>query len=152
MTPFDHYFHTIMTQGEYEAHQDHSATVEAHHLLLAIAGYEGTTAHRLLAEVGLDRGGVRAALDREFEHSLNAVGISAAAYHLPPAGGAPKSPGMGASAKLALERAFTTVRKKDLDSAHLLAGILRAQVGTVPRALALAGVDREALLNRAQAL
>ncbi|MFI9550327.1 Clp protease N-terminal domain-containing protein [Nonomuraea endophytica] len=149
MTPFDHYFHTIMTRGEHEAHRDHSATIEAHHLLLAIADHEGATAGRLLAEVGLDRSGVRAALDREFEHSLTAAGI-AATHRLPPAGRRPKSPGIGASAKRALERAFTSVRKKDIDSAHLFAGILRARVGTVPRALALAGVDREALLTRTQ--
>ncbi|MBB5081628.1 Clp protease N-terminal domain-containing protein [Nonomuraea endophytica] len=138
-----------MTQGEHEARQDHSATIEAHHLLLAIADHQGATAGRLLSEVGLDRSGVRAALDREFEHSLTAAGVSAA-FHLPPAGRRPKPPGIGASAKLALERAFTAVRKKDVDSAHLLAGILRARVGTVPRALALAGVDREALLTRTQ--
>ncbi|MFI6291085.1 Clp protease N-terminal domain-containing protein [Nonomuraea sp. NPDC050790] len=150
MTPFENYFHAIMRQGEHEARQDHSATLEAHHLLLAIAAHEGTPAHRLLAEVGLDRRGVREALDREFEHSLNAVGISAADYHLPPSAGSPKSPALGASAKLALERGFTAVRTKDLDSTSVLAGILRAQAGTVPRALALAGVDREALLSRLQ--
>ena len=53
--------------------------------------------------------------------------------------------------KLALERGFASVtRKKDLRPAHLLLGILRAEVGTVPRALALAGVDQAALTARVQ--
>ncbi|GAA2810174.1 hypothetical protein GCM10020219_097610 [Nonomuraea dietziae] len=41
-------------------------------------------------------------------------------------------------------------RKKDLRPAHVLLGILQAEVGTVPRALALAGVDRTDLLTRVQ--
>jgi D-alanyl-D-alanine carboxypeptidase len=56
---------------------------------------------------------------------------------------------MGASARLALERSFSSVvRKKELRPAHLLLGILQAQVGTVPRALALAGVDQAELVDR----
>jgi D-alanyl-D-alanine carboxypeptidase len=42
----------------------------------------------------------------------------------------------------------TVSRKEDLRPAHLLLGVLQAQVGTVPRALALAGVDRSDLLAR----
>jgi Clp amino terminal domain, pathogenicity island component len=41
-------------------------------------------------------------------------------------------------------------RKKDLQPAHLLLGILQAEVGTVPRALALAGIDRTDLADRAR--
>jgi hypothetical protein len=41
-------------------------------------------------------------------------------------------------------------RKKDLQPAHLLLGILQAEAGTVPRALALAGVDRAGLAERAR--
>ncbi|MFI6505476.1 Clp protease N-terminal domain-containing protein [Nonomuraea typhae] len=148
MTPFEKYLHIIITQGGYEAEKDRSTTVEAHHLLLAMADYEDGTAHRLLAEAGLSRQAVREALDREFEHSLNAVGISAAAYNLPRPSGTPKASGMGASGKLVLERTMASARKKDLDSAHVLLAVLQAQAGTVPRALALAGVDREALLAR----
>jgi D-alanyl-D-alanine carboxypeptidase len=57
---------------------------------------------------------------------------------------------MGASAKLVMERAFTTTRKKDLRPGHVLLAVLRAEVGTVPRALALAGVDRAGLVTRTQ--
>ena len=38
-----------------------------------------------------------------------------------------------------------------LEAAHLLVGVLDARVGTVPRALALAGVDRDGLTGRAEA-
>ena len=72
-----------------------------------------------------------------------------------PAAGVPRraatgdSTHMGASAKLVLGRGFRTVRRKrDLRPAHVLAGILEAEVGTVPRALALAGVDRTELMTR----
>jgi hypothetical protein len=36
-----------------------------------------------------------------------------------------------------------------LRSADLLAGILDAELGTVPRALAIAGIDRAAIASRA---
>jgi non-ribosomal peptide synthetase component F len=56
---------------------------------------------------------------------------------------------IGASAKLALERGVAVAaRKKDLQSAHLLLGILEAGAGTVPRALALAGIDQADLAAR----
>ncbi|MDH6709032.1 hypothetical protein P3T27_005778 [Kitasatospora sp. MAA19] len=55
---------------------------------------------------------------------------------------------MGASAGLALERSFATARTTDLRSAHVLLGIRQAQVGTVPRALALAGIDQAELADR----
>ena len=56
---------------------------------------------------------------------------------------------LGTSVRLALQRGVaSTACKKDLRPAHLLLGILRAQVGTVPRALALAGVDRAHLTAR----
>jgi len=47
-----------------------------------------------------------------------------------------------------LERSFSVARKKDLRPAHVLLGILLAQAGTVPRALALAGIDQEDLTAR----
>jgi D-alanyl-D-alanine carboxypeptidase len=37
-----------------------------------------------------------------------------------------------------------------LRSTDLLAGILEAELGTVPRALAIAGIDRAALATRAR--
>ena len=150
MSAIDEYINTIIDQGGHEAQQDGSTSVEAHHLLLAIAAERETGTHQVLASVGLDHQAIRDALDREFEHSLGAAGVSLATFDLPRPSRAAKRPSqMGASAKLALERGFASVsRKKDLRPAHLLLGIVRAQVGTVPRALVLAGVDQADLMAR----
>jgi Clp amino terminal domain, pathogenicity island component len=106
--------------------------------------------HTVLTSVGLDYRAIREALDREFELSLGAAGVSLAAFDLARPSQAPgREPQPGASAKLAFERGFASVaRKRDLQPAHLLLGILQAQVGTVPRALALAGVDQADLTAR----
>jgi len=164
MAAIDRYINTIIERARSEAHEDGSAAVEAHHLLLAIAAdgagdpaEDPTDAAaglgdpaEILAGAGLDRQAVREALDREFEHSLSAAGVSLAAFGLPRPRATGKPPTqLAASAKLALERGFASAgRKKDLRPAHLLLGILRAEVGTVPRALALAGVDRAELVAR----
>ncbi|GAA0404746.1 hypothetical protein Acor_23680 [Acrocarpospora corrugata] len=146
MTVFHKYVRTILEQGAVEAQRDGSAAIEAHHLLLAIASVEGTDAHRVLVSAGLDRAAIRAALDREFAHSLASAGVSAAAFGLPPASPGPKpAADMGASARLAFERGFKYGAPRSLRPAHVLLGILQAQFGTVPRALALAGVDRDGL-------
>ena len=143
MSAVDHQLQEILDRAADEARQDGATAIEAHHLLLALP-------HDVLSSVGLDHGAIRAALDREFEHSLGAVGVSLAVYDRPRATSDRDRPTqLGASAKLAMERGFSTVsRKKDLRPAHLLLGVLQAEVGTVPRALALAGVDRADLISR----
>lgn len=150
MNTFDTYLHTIIMSGTAEARWQGSATVEAQHLLLAIADQEGTVSQRILAGAGLaglDREAILAALEREFDHSLAAFGMTRPAFTVPPSG--TTSTTMGATGKLALERGFASVtRKKDLRPAHVLLGVLRAEVGTVPRALALSGVDRAELITR----
>ncbi|MEW9529172.1 Clp protease N-terminal domain-containing protein [Microbispora sp. NPDC049125] len=150
MAAIDEYITTIIDRGAYEAHADGSAAVEAHHLLLAIAAGPESPAHQVLASAGLDRDAIRDALDREFEHSLSAAGVSLAAFDLPrPSKAAERPSHLGASARLALERGFASIpRRRDLRPAHLLLGILEAQVGTVPRALTLAGADRAALVTQ----
>jgi D-alanyl-D-alanine carboxypeptidase len=149
MKAFDTYLHAVIMRAQHEAREDDSTTVEAGHLLLAVAAEPESTTRGLLESVGLDRSAIQGALEREFEHSLNTVGVSRATYDLPRPSRLPVHPGMGTSAKLALERGFASVsRKKDLRPAHLLLGILSAQAGTVPRALALAGIDRDDLTAR----
>jgi D-alanyl-D-alanine carboxypeptidase len=150
MAVIDEYLNMIIQEGGREAHHDGSAAIEAHHLLLAMAAKGDDATRRVLTTAGLGPQAVRAALDREFAHSLNAAGVSMDAFGLPrpsPTGTPPTR--LGASAKLALERGFSSVtRKKDLRPEHLLLGVLRAEAGTVPRALALAGVDRAGLITR----
>jgi ATP-dependent Clp protease ATP-binding subunit ClpA len=133
-----------------------SPTVEAEHLLLALAADRGRPAGRLLAEVGLDPDGLRAALDHETERSLAAVGVRLADFPLPDAPGAPRrTPKLATSAKTALERAVRVASAhgdRHVAGAHLLLGVMRAELGTVPRALDAAGVDRVALATRAERL
>jgi ATP-dependent Clp protease ATP-binding subunit ClpA len=152
MATFGNYMQKIINHGRDEAQKDGSAAVEAQHLLLAIAIEQEATTHQVLTSAGLNHPAIRDALDREFEHSLSAVGVSAAAFDLPMPTSAPERPQhLGASARLAIERGFTSVaRKKDLRPVNLLIGILQAEVGTVPRALALAGIERAGLAERAR--
>jgi len=141
------YVQSIVERAGQEAREDGSSATEAHHLLLAIAGEPETVTHQVLSSVGLDRRAIRDALDREFERSLGSVGV--ATFELPRASAEPGRPRLGSSAKLAIARGFGSVaRKGDLRPAHLLVGILQAPVGTVPRALDLAGIDREDLRVR----
>ncbi|ADD44329.1 Clp protease N-terminal domain-containing protein [Stackebrandtia nassauensis] len=141
MNAFDKYLHAVIMRAQIEASDEGSPSIEASHLLLAIAAEPDASAQRLLASLGLDRDAIRRALDREFEHSLSVVGVSRASYDLPRATRMPSRPSMGTSAKLALERLVKGYRKKDLRSGHVLLGVLMAEVGTVPRALRLAGID-----------
>ena len=118
-----------------------SPTIEAEHLLLALADREP-----VLASFGLDHDGVLAALEAERDRSLLAVGISAADFELPPA--PVTRPRFAASSKVALERAVRAAlarSDKRIAGGHILLGVLAAEAGTVPRALAQAGVDRDEL-------
>lgn len=151
MTTFDTYVRLIHERAADEARKDGSATVEAQHLLLAIAAEPEPSTRDILTSVGLDHAAIRAALDAEFEHSLSAAGVSPATAGLPRprSGSGPEHPKPGPSFKLAMQRGVASVaRKRDLRPVHLLLGILEAQVGTVPRALALAGIDQADLRAR----
>lgn len=146
----------VIHASQVEAQELGSATIEAEHLLLALAADEASPTGRLLAEIGLDHDGVRAALERETERSLAAVGVGIGEYVLPDTPTAPRrSPRFAASSKRALERAVRVAagrRDRHVGATHLLLGILHADVGTVPRALAAVDVDRVALLTRAERL
>jgi ATP-dependent Clp protease ATP-binding subunit ClpA len=134
--------------AEAEARELGSPTVEAEHLLLALTRQDPATAvGRALAEAGLDHDRVAAALDAERERSLMAVGISIGAFALPTPHPSSK-PRMAAGAKSALEHALriSLVRAdKRIDGGHILLALLRAEAGTVPRALHEAGVDKREL-------
>jgi ATP-dependent Clp protease ATP-binding subunit ClpA len=133
-----------------------SASIEAEHLLLALAGDEDTATGRLLADAGLDREGLLEALDRESERSLAAVGVDLRAFapREPPSRSRLR-PRLAASSKRALEQALrAAIARNDhrISSPHLLIGILRADIGTVPRALASVDVDRVELATRVEQL
>jgi ATP-dependent Clp protease ATP-binding subunit ClpA len=121
-----------------------SPTIEAEHLLLAVAR-SGTPAGAALAAHGLDFDGVAAPLERQPARSLAAVGVAAEAGPFSPWA---EPPHFATSAKLALERALRVAagrRDRRLVPGHVALGVLSANVGTVPRALQIAGVDRAAL-------
>jgi ATP-dependent Clp protease ATP-binding subunit ClpA len=150
MSVFSEYVRTTLEQAGREAQLDRATMIEAPHVLLAIAAQAELPAAQALSSVGLDRRALREALDRELEHSLNAAGVSRHTFDLPQPASAPTpATRLGASVKLALERGVAGIRKgRDLRPAHLLLGILLAEVGSVPRALRLAGIDRAELLVR----
>jgi len=142
MSSFDKYLAGLLAVAAEEARDEGSATTEAHHLLLAIAR-EGAP---VLAAARLDHAAVRAALDDEFARSLAAAGVRVD-DGIPRATPLPAgSPQLGATAKAALERGFSHARRKsDCRPGHVLLGVLLTPVGTVPRALELAGADRAGL-------
>ncbi|MFG1605284.1 Clp protease N-terminal domain-containing protein [Actinoplanes sp. NPDC049265] len=138
---FKTWFAGVMDRAVDEARHDRSATVEAQHLLLAVLPFPD------LPLPGLDHDAFRAALDREFEHSLSTVGVSATAFDVASASPDPdRKLHPGASVQLALDRAMRAAGRSAPRPGHLLIGILSAEAGTVPRALDQAGVDRAALL------
>lgn len=149
MAEFDKYLRAVLDQAGVEAQSDGSATVEARHVLLAMTTVLDAPTEQLLQSVGLDHAAVRAALDREYEQGLSAAGVSIeAASRLQQAPGLTNPAGhLGESVRHALERGLHGVRTAPRP-AHLLLGVLQAEVGTVSRALALAGVDRAALIAR----
>jgi len=132
-----------------EARRSGSPTIEAEHLLLALAAGTGPSA-RVLHGSGLTPNRTRAALDEHFERTLATVGVSPGAFNLPPPAPSPKLR-FSASFKLALERALkAAMERKDrrIGAEHVLLGVLRAEAGTVPRLLAAEGIDRDELAAR----
>jgi D-alanyl-D-alanine carboxypeptidase len=146
---------TLVGQAQADARALAAPAVEAEHLLLALTQQPGSDAARVLADAGLDREGVRHALQQEFERSLAAVGVTPGTLGLPqPTIPTTREPRLGASAKLAIERALMIAKAhgvRRLRPLHILLGVLRAEAGTVPRALEAAGVDVGALAHDAEA-
>jgi len=148
MTAFPTYMRTILEQAGPEAQLDHSTTIEAQHVLLAMASRAGTEASEFLESVGLDHRAIRAALDLEFTHTLRAAGVSVDVTELQRTENTAQRPlQLGTSVQHALERGLGATREAPRP-AHVLLGILQADIGTLPRALALAGFDRTALIAR----
>lgn len=127
----------VVEQALEEARALGSPTVEAEHLLLALARRGATT---LTHEEVLD------ALESEQRRSLAAAGVQWDVPRQALPGGA--RPRFGTSSKLALSRALPAAVERGerrLAARHVLAGVLRAEVGTVPRALEGAGIGRDEL-------
>ena len=138
---------SLFKTAEVEAQSSRSPVVEAEHLLLAIAKQPGSDAGQLLASVGLTHSEVLKALEREFEASLAAAGVSVTVASLArPTPGPGHRVRLGASFKAAMARSVTAAAGSPrIRPEHLLLGILAAEQGTLPRALRLAGVDQAEL-------
>jgi D-alanyl-D-alanine carboxypeptidase len=155
MRRFGTHARTVVRRAETEARAEGSRLIEAEHLLLALTSQGETAAARALATGGLDHDALRDALDAQFREALNAAGVELDDGGLPPGRRSGREHlRMGQSAKLALQRALVATAKRGhtrIEPPHLLLGILGAQHGTVPRALAQARVDREQLIAAAEA-
>ena len=121
-----------------------AAGVEAEHLLLAATRGDDPVAGALAA-AGLDEDGLSSALVMETERSLAAVGVSADAPAFSPYVEKPRlatsaKSALGGSLRISVERG-----DKRIGAGHVVLAVLRPSRGTVPRALSLAGVDRDAL-------
>jgi ATP-dependent Clp protease ATP-binding subunit ClpA len=137
---------------EVEAKRDRAEFIEAEHMLLALAADRDGDAAKVLKESGLDHGKLASALQEEHRRTLAFAGMSAPSNELVEATALESSLTFGTSAKTALRRALMASRgdhrrRPRLRGTDLLVGILQAELGTVPRALAIAGVDRAALLS-----
>ena len=144
----------VSHQFEIEAKRDGAKAIEAEHMLLALAANSESEAAKLLYEFGLDHERLASALREERRRTLAFAGISAPDEKMVEATELDRSLSLGTSAKAALRRALIGSgrdrRRARLRSTDLLAGILEAELGTVPRALAIAGIDRAGLISRAR--
>ena len=141
---------SLLSTAEAEARERRSPAVEAEHLLLAMSAVPGSEAADLLASVGLDHDGIETALTREFESSLTTAGVTVSLDTMePPSPESPRHLRLSASFKTTMERSVAAASgSRQIRPAHLLLGILGAQVGTVPRALALSGVNQAELTQK----
>ncbi len=139
---------------EVEAKRDGAKFIEAEHMLLALAADGDGAASKLLNEFGLDHARLGSALQEERRRTLAFAGMTAPSQDLVKATELDSPLTFGTSAKTALRRGLIATRESRrgrrarMTHNELLLGILQAELGTVPRALAIAGVDRSALLSK----
>jgi ATP-dependent Clp protease ATP-binding subunit ClpA len=143
----------VAGQFEVEAKRDGAEFIEAEHMLLALAADRDGDAAKVLKDSGLDHGRLVSALQEEHRRTLAFAGMHAPSNELVKSTALESSLTFGTSAKTAFRRALMAShgdhrRRSRLRGTDLLVGILQAELGTVPRALAIAGVDRAALLSR----
>lgn len=137
----------VLAQAIEEARTRASANVEAEHLLLALATDQSPRTAAILAEAHLDHDAIDAALRRERATSLDAAGIAPVDTDTLTASPRQERPGWGTSTKEALARGHRAKGETGDLATELLIGILSASLGTVPRALTLAGIERAELLE-----
>jgi D-alanyl-D-alanine carboxypeptidase len=150
VTRFTSQARTVIAAAEQEARASRSSSLEAEHVLLAISTLDDVDARPVLSDVGLDHAAIERALKDEVLTSLSTAGIDIDPARLPQATADPsRRIRFGTSAKASLRRAAgAAAGTRQIKPGHLLLGVLEAEHGTVPRALAIAGFDRVALVER----
>ena len=137
-----------------EARSRRASSVGAEHVLLAITARTDSPAAGALAAAGLDYAGLATAVADERMRSLAVADVAPVDAALVAAAPRAAKPGWGASVRDLLRAADKPAAKNGRAGAlelELTIGILRAELGTVPRMLAIAGVDRRELLKRLRA-
>lgn len=117
---------------------DGAGTVEAEHLLLALTRQGDEPTARALNALGITETSVRAALDEELAHALQAAGVTAGVPPRRPSQSGRATPTWGQSAKLALARALQIAVErgdKRIEDRHLLLALSQAEAGVIPRVL-----------------
>jgi ATP-dependent Clp protease ATP-binding subunit ClpA len=139
-----------LKQARELASELNSRTVEAEHLLVVLADPCAETG-KVLQQAGLDRGRIEVALREQNRLSLAVAGVEPLTAEQASASRHTRTPQWGASAKAALVRGHHIAKESGRvreTTADLLLGVLQAELGTVPRALAIAGTDRTELITR----
>lgn len=143
----------VVRQFVVEAKQDAAKFIEAEHMLLTLATDQESDACRLLNEAGLAYQELLSALHEERRRTLAFAGVEPLDERQTAATELDRPLTLGTSAKVAIKRAMIASRdgrphRPHIHSTHLLLGILQAELGTVPRTLAIAGIDRARLMAR----
>lgn len=133
-----------------EARKSGSRAVEAEHLLVALAANPTTVSGRVLIEAGLDHERLIALIREERRASLAYAGVEAPDAPLAPVSRRESPARLGTSANEAIRRGAAIGHRENRVrvGTDLLLGILGADLGTVPRILAIAGVERSRLEAR----
>lgn len=111
-----------------------AATVEAEHLLLAMAAVPFGPVSPALQSLGLSPAALVAALTREREGALALVGVDVRSLPEVQSAGDGSRLRWGQSARLAAER--STREEHPSPEVRMLLGVVRARAGVVPRLLA----------------
>ena len=134
----------VVNEAVEVAHALGATHVEAEHLLLAVTRDDDAAA-AVLRDHGVDYDALQRALAAETERSLAAVGVSATPPQFTRSTAKPR---FATSAKAALEQSVKLAAERGdrrIGAGHVTLGVLRARRGTVPRALAIAGVEPDEL-------
>ncbi|HEY2644780.1 MAG TPA: Clp protease N-terminal domain-containing protein [Galbitalea sp.] len=143
--------HAIGMAAAAEAVRRRARAVDAEHVLLALTAGSSPVGSTLSA-AGLDHDTLDGALSSERARSLRGAGVEPVAPEVLTSTPRVSRPGWGTSVRELIHNAERpTTRVSGALETELAVGILSLKVGTVPRALAIAGIDRARVLTELRA-